>query len=233
MTPFIVISSLILFGLSGLCFWLPSRNGKKGFGLIISLSLGITIVWTLIWHLDFLVIFVWPLLFAFQFVFLIYWTLRSFKWPKTATLFTLVLTTILLLFAMQPWISDWIFSKNDVKKILHWHNIELKDDFKILKNESGGFRDYAHSFKLEISQSDYDRIADIMRSSNNYLGLITNLSGQLPHADYKSTDTINYETKNHIEREYYTDKKKEDGTFHFFIQLSKKERELNYFGINE
>lgn len=233
MTPFTIIVSLVLLGLTGLCFWLPFKNGQKKLGLLVSLLLGLTIVWTLIGELDFLVIFIYPIIFAFQIIFLTYWIFRNFGRQKIGIVSATVLTVIFLLLAMQPWIVDWTFNEKDAREILSWQDIELKDDFEVIDNESGGFTDYAQSFTLKISQSDFDRIAKDIKSSKNFQRINTNSTSEIPSADYKSADTVNYETEYHIKREYYTDEKKEDGTFHFYLQLSKKERELNYFGINE
>ncbi len=233
MTPFTIIVSLVLLSLTGLCLWLPLKNGYKKLGLFVSLLLGLIIIWTLIGELDFLVIFIYPIIFALQIIFLTYWILRNFGKQKIGIVSATILTVMFLLLGMQPWIVDWTFNEKDAREILSWQDIELKDDFEVIDNESGGFRDYAQSFTLKISQSDFDRIAKDIRSSKNFRWINTDSINQFPSADYKSKDTVNYETENLIKREYYLDEKKEDGTFHFYLQLSKKERELNYFGINE
>ncbi len=218
--------------MTGLCFWFPYKSGQKRVGQIASITLGLLIIWTLIGNLDFLVIFIWPSILAFQIIFLTYWAFRLFGHPKIGTFSVIVLTTSILLIAFQPWISDWTFNEKDAQKMLSWHNIILQDDFEVIENESGGFRDYAHSFTLKISESDFQKIADEIRSSNNFMGLITDLT-QLPMADYKSADTINYETENQLKREFYIKQKMEDGTYHFIFSLRKDQKELNYFGINE
>jgi len=233
MTSFTIIISLILFGLTFLCYWLPFKSGHRKIGLIVSGLIGIIVIWTLIGNLDFLVLFIWPTILAFQIVFLAYWTFKLFGLEKMGTIVSIFLTIGFIVLAMQPWITDWTFNKKDVKKMLSWYGIELKDDFKILKNESGGFTDYAHSFTLKISSSDYERIANEIRTSSNFKNINTALNDELPMADYNLKDTVNYETKHEIKREYYTKKKMEDGTYHFSFRLSKNERELNYFGINE
>jgi len=134
---------------------------------------------------------------------------------------------------MQPWISDWTFNKRDAQEILTYHGFKLNDNFKIIRNESGGFRDYYHSFTIEISDSDYQTIAKTIRNSNNYQGLITDLTKQLPMAGYRTFDTVNYETNYHVEREYFSQQKMDDGTFHFHFQLSKTKKELSYIGSDE
>jgi hypothetical protein len=233
MNLFTLISSLVLFGLSALCFLLPYKSGQKRTGWIVGLIFGVLITLTLIGHLEFLVIFIWPIILSIQIVFIVYWIFRFYDKKKLGTISATVLTVIFLLIAMQPWISDWSFNKQDVQKILVYHSFELKDDFEILKNESGGFRDYYQTFTLKISGSDYTRIAEKIKSSKNYVGLFTDLTKQLPMADYNDYDTIDFETNYDFEREYFSKRKMDDGTFHFRFQLSKTEKKLNYIGSNE
>ena len=233
MTPFTIISSLILIGLTVLCFYLPYKNGRKNTGLVVSVIIGIIITWTFIGELDFLVIFIWPIIFAFQIIFITYWLFRSYGKKKFGIIVSSILTIGFILIVMEPWITDWTFNKKDARKMLSWQNIKLNDDFKILKNESGGFTDYVHTFTLKISESDFKEISNEIRKSHSFKGIIFDLQKKLPTADYNSYDTINYETEKYLEREYYTKEKKEDGTYHFIIQLSKNKNELYYFGINE
>jgi hypothetical protein len=133
---------------------------------------------------------------------------------------------------MQPWISVWTFSKKDARKILAFHGFELKDDFKITENESGGIRDYYETFTLKISESDYQQIAKKIRTSKNYKGLFTDLN-KVPSASYEKKDTIDFETNYTIEREYLSNQKMNNGTFHFRFQLSKDRNELYYVGSDE
>jgi len=133
---------------------------------------------------------------------------------------------------MEPWITDWTFNRQDVRNILSYHSIELKNDFDILRNESGGFRDYYQTFTIEISDSDYQLIAKQIKTSHNYRGMFTDLT-ESPSASYRNHDTIDYETNYHYNREYFSKKRMEDGTFHFRFQLSKTKKELSYIGSNE
>jgi hypothetical protein len=134
---------------------------------------------------------------------------------------------------MEPWISDWTFNKKDVRKILTSHNFELKDDFKILKNEAGGFRDYYETFTLKLSDNDFNRISNKIKTSKNYKGFFKDYSN-LPSLDYKTYDTlVDFETGNCFEREYCTSEKLENGTYHFTFQLDKQRKELSYIGSDE
>lgn len=232
MNSFYIISSLILFGLTGLCFWLPFKAGNKITGLTVSIILGLLITWTLIGNLDFLVIFIWPIILSIQIVFILYWTFRVFNKKKIGAIFAIILTFIFLLIALSPWITDLTFNKKDVRQILSYHGLELKNDFQILENESGGFRDYYQTFTIEISDSDYQEIATKIKTSKNYRGLFTDLS-KPQSTSYRNYDTIDYETNYHFNREYFSKQTMDDGTFHFRIQLSKTEKKLNYIGSNE
>jgi hypothetical protein len=85
---------------------------------------------------------------------------------------------------------------------------------------------------LKLSNNDFNRISQTIKASNNFKGLITDYSN-LPTADYKTADTIDFETDNHFEREYWTSTKMENGTYHFRFQLYKKTKELSYIGSDE
>ncbi|WKK74703.2 hypothetical protein QYS49_23840 [Marivirga salinae] len=233
MAPVTILITFILFGLSALCFWLPFKNGHKKLGSVVGILLSLIIIWSFIEHLDFLVLFIWPLIIAFQIIFLTYWTFRNFGKHKTGVILAVALLVVLILTILQPWIVDWTFSKKEAKEMLSWHGIELQDDFEIIENESGGFTDYVQTFTLELSKSDFTRIAEDIRTSKNFKGFISNSAKEWPSADYRLNDTVDYETSGFVKREYYTNVKKEDGTFHFYIDLIKSESELRYFAINE
>ncbi|WP_044046287.1 hypothetical protein [Niabella soli] len=144
----------------------------------------------------------------------------------------MILTVISLLIIMQPWIADWTFDKQDVAKILSFHGLELKNSFKILENESGGLRDYYETFALKISDSDYSRIAQEIRASKNFKGVFADYKNR-PSASAIKYDTVEFEMGNVLTREYFSNKKMDNGTFHFFIQLDKKAKQLNYTGSDE
>jgi hypothetical protein len=232
MNAFTIILTIILYGLTILCFLLPFRSGKRTIGWTVGLILGAIITWTLWVNLDFLEIFIWLTVLTFQIIFIIYWAFRRYGRKKIGTISAIVLTSVCLLIAMQPWISDWTFNKKDARKILLYHGFELKDEFNITENESGGLRDYYETFTLKISESDYQQIAKKIRTSKYYKGLFTEFD-KIPSANYQEKDTIDFETNHTIEREYFSYQKMNNGTFHFRFQLSKERNELNYIGSDE
>lgn len=232
MNAFYILSCLVLYVLTLLCFFIPFKKGQRQTGYVVGGSLGVFITLTLIGNLDFLVIFAWPVIVIFQIIFISYWTFRAYNRKKTGQVIAIVFTIAFLLLLMQPWISDWTFNKKDVRKILDFHNLELRDEFKILENEAGGFRDYYETFTLKLSDNDFDRISQTIKTSKNFKGLFTDYSN-LPTEEYKTADTIDFETNKYIEREYWTSTKMENGTYHFRFQLDKKSKELSYTGSDE
>ena len=227
-----IIFSLVLLGFTFLCFWLPFKEGKKVTGIILGTLIGIIVIWTIIAELEFLIIFIWPFILAFQITFLSYWIFRVFKKSKSGIYISSFLGIGFILLFMSPWISDWIFSKNDTRNLFAKHNIELKDDFKILKNSSGGFMDYYHILEIELSNRDYNRLKTEIIESRNYLGNLEN-DWYSKRPELVKLDTMNYETKYNYIRDFSKKQKFEDGTFHFIFELSKSENKLRYIGSNE
>ena len=232
MNAFTIISCLALYGLTFLCFLIPYKCGEKSTGQLAGIILGVLITLTLLGNLDFLVIFIFLVIIIFQLIFITYWTLRLFGKRRAGKIIALILTGIFLLILFSPWISDWIYNKQDVRKVLSFHGIELNDDFKILENESGGFRDFYETFTIKISDNDFYNISQKIKTSKNYKGFFKDYYN-LPSSDYKSNDTIDFETPNFYEREYFSSKEMNNGTFHFRFQLDKQNKELDYTGSDE
>lgn len=223
----------MLFGLAVLCFVLPFKAGKKQTANVVGSILTILISLTLVGNLDFLVIFIWSIVLMFQFVFISYWSFKLFNRKKVGLFVASALTGTFGLLILSPWISDWLFNKNDAREIFSIHSIELKDDFILLKNEAGGFGDYYEIFTLKLSDNDFDRIAYQIKNSANHKG-ISKDSSDLPFAEYSSLDTVDFETENVVVREYWIDKAKMvNGTYHFRFQLNKQKKELTYIGSDE
>ncbi len=139
MNSYILISSIILFGLTYLCFAISYYNGHKETGKLVGVILVILTTLTFFMNTGFLEILFQPLILVFQVLFIIYWIFRKYEKAKAGKIIVLILTACFLLLLMQPWIADFTYSKSDVKKVLTFHKIKLKDDFKIVENESGGF----------------------------------------------------------------------------------------------
>ena len=232
MNSFTILFCLALYTLTFFCFFIPYKCGHKATGQATGLTLAIIITITLLGNLDFLIIFIYPIIVIFQLIFIVYWIFRLFDRKKAGLIITGFLIVCFLLILLQPWISDWMFNKKDARKLLLFHGIGLKDDFKILENESGGFRDFYETFTLKISDNDFNNISQKITTSKNYKGLFTDYT-KTPSADYQNFDTLDFETPNQFEREYFSKQKMSNGTYHFRFQLDKQSKELSYIGSDE
>lgn len=224
-----LIICIVLYGPALLCFYIPFICGQIETGKIVGIILGGIITLTIV-AIDFFVFFI-PIILLFEIIFITYWILRKFGKAKAGKWIALFLTFFFLLFIMQPWISDWTFSKKDVKKVLSYHNIKMNDDFKILINESGGIRDYYETFTIKMSDADYNTLSDKIKTSKDFKRFTDYL--KVPSPEYGNYDTVNYETKYLLNREYFSTKTLNNSTFHFIFQLDKQKKELNYIGSNE
>ena len=74
-----------------------------------------------------------------------------------------------------------------------------------------------------------NNISRKITTSKNYKGLFTDYT----KSDYQNYDTLDFETPNQFEREYFSKQKMNNGTYHFRFQLDKQSKELSYIGSNE
>src|SRR5687768_11322695 len=232
MISFTILSGIILYGLTFLCFFIPLKCGERYTAKLVVVVLGAIITLSIIGNFSFLVFFIWPVIVIFQIIFITYWTFRYFGRKKTGKITAIILTILFLLVLMQPWLSDLAFSKKDVRNILSFHGIILNDDFSIIENESGGLMDYRETFTIKISANDFNLLSQKIRSSKNYKGFFTDYTN-MPRPDYNTKDTVDLETDKILEREYYSADKMENGTDHFIFQLFKKDKQLSYIGSDE
>ena len=161
---------LILFFFIFFCFWFPYKSGKKRVGLITSIILLLLAIFSFLPNADLIGVFIWMFIAAFSIVFITYWIFRFYKKKKIANVSAILLSLFFLYIALDPWITDWTFSKNDATEILKERGFVLNDKIKLLSNESGGFRDYYHTFSIAISDNDYKRISNQIISSHSFKG---------------------------------------------------------------
>ena len=231
MNHFNLFSGLILFGLTALCFWLPYKSGKKITAILVGSVLGGIILWSLLAEIEFLVIFIWPTLLIFQIVFLSYWVFKVFNKKKIGIIISSILSIGFLLLILSPWITDWTFSKSDAKELLSEQHIILNDEFSLVNNESGGFRDYYHIFILELSNRDKSRLIEQVKSEANYLDGINNrfYLPELAKDRYKG-DTLyaNYETEWHYKKAIFYPNGTGYAPTYRIISISKEGNELKF-----
>ncbi|MDO9276392.1 MAG: hypothetical protein Q7T92_12690 [Lutibacter sp.] len=150
---------------------------------------------------------------------------------KIGILISRILAIGIVLMILSIVFEDNLFSKADAKEFLSEQKIELKDNFKILENDSGGFMDYYHKFELEISLEDKNLLIDKITSEQNYVDEVQN-SFHLPDkADNRSkgdTITANYQTDWDYKTEIYYPNGKGYTPTYKIISISKNENKLTF-----
>ncbi|MES2864899.1 MAG: hypothetical protein V4666_12315 [Bacteroidota bacterium] len=81
---------------------------------------------------------------------------------------TLFLVFVIFLFS-ENYINEITINNEDVRKDLGNLNINLKEDFKIIRNEVTGMPYTLQKTELEISKNDASKIIGIIKSSKNYV----------------------------------------------------------------
>ena len=181
--------------------------------------------------LFYIIILLVLLLSSVEIIYLSYWIPIKLGKKKLGVILSSVLTILTILFILTFIYNDYLFFQSDVKQYLSFHNIELKDDFNIKKNESSGLRDYYHRFDLEISKSDKLRIINQIKLAKNYQPEINNdfYLPELATNRYEG-DTLyaNYQTDWAYKKAiFYTNGKGYTPTYRI-ITISKKNNELTF-----
>lgn len=170
-------------------------------------------------------------------IFLAYWLPKRLGKRKLGLWLSGILTVGLLILIMATVFEDQFFFKSDAKEKLKEHNVELVDDFKIVSNESGGFMDYFHQFKLTISLTDKQRLIDQIKSADNYQDEIQDMfdlrSGKIRHSDKDTSFTANYQEERNYIYEYYKPNKQGYTPTWDRISISKTENKLTYIRYND
>lgn len=164
-------------------------------------------------------------------IYLGYWIPKKMGKPKVGVLISATLVIGVILIISSIVFEDYLFFKSDAKEYLAEQKIELKDNFKILNNESGGILDYYHKFELEISEADKNRLIDKITSEQNYVSVlkysyctpdksINRYEGDTIFANYQTELTYNTEI-------YYPNGKGYKPTYKI-VSISKKENKLTF-----
>ncbi len=103
--------------------------------------------------------------FLLLFSYLFYLIFKKYKKPKIGKIsgifvFIFLSFTIGILIRGFPFLffENYLFFKKDVHQALGKLNLVLSDDFKILDNNISSFTSYIHTFRLEISEKDVNRL---------------------------------------------------------------------------
>lgn len=143
-----------------------------------------------------------------------------------------ILTVGLLILIITTVFDDQFFFKSDAKEKLKEQNVELMDDFKIVSNESGGFMDYFHQFRLTISPADRERLINQIKSADNYQDEVEDMfdlrSGKIRNSDKDTSFTANYQDDWNYIYEFYKPNKQGYTPTWDRISISKTENSLTY-----
>lgn len=128
--------------------------------------------------------------------------------------------------------EDYLFFKSDATKVLNAHQIELKNDFKLILNESSGISDYYHQFILSISSDDKKRLIRQIKDAGNFvrdeIDEFDIRSGKPRYSEKDTTFTANYHNKFYYIYEYYRPNKIGYSPTWEIISISKAENKLMY-----
>ena len=168
-------------------------------------------------------------------IYFAYWLPKRLGNKKLGHWLSGILTAGLLFLIIVTIFEDKFFFKSGAKEKLKEHNIELKDDFRIISNESGGFMDYFHQFVLIISPQDRERIIGQIIHSENYKDNVEEMfdlrAGKIRYSDKDTLFTANYQDKWNFIYEFYKPNKQGYTPTWDKILISKTENKLTYIRV--
>lgn len=132
--------------------------------------------------------------------------LKLLNCPKLAVLATIVYGLFIIYFSLISFYEDELFSKNDAIELVEDLDFKLNDDFELTQNVSyWGIGDYYHTFTLEISENDKNRLINEIKSSPNFMNdSIYSTTNRIYPDRYKGRKAIwNYEDKESYVRQYF------------------------------
>ena len=90
------------------------------------------------------------------------------KKSKFGLTISILMLSVVFLVLLTNTIDEFSISKKDIISDLSHINIELKDDFKITKNNVAGIPERNQDTEFQISQNDKDRIISEIKNSANF-----------------------------------------------------------------
>jgi hypothetical protein len=110
------------------------------------------------------------ILFLLGIIYFSFRILKTLGYPKTGKYVAIFLTLSIIVLTIHAFVEDDLFSKSDAQDLLTEQDIQLKDNFNLEKNESTfSPGDYYHTFTLNISTQDKQRIINEIKQSSNFL----------------------------------------------------------------
>lgn len=168
-------------------------------------------------------------------IYLSYWLPKRFGKRKLGLWISGILTTGMVVLIFAYIFDDVFFFKSDVVKKLSEHSFELQDDFKITRNESGGFKDYYHQFEITISPQDKERLITQIVTSENYQESTHEMFdiryGKPRNTDRDTSFTANYQDDYSYRYQFFKPNKPGYKPTWDLISVSKTKNKLFYLRI--
>lgn len=169
-------------------------------------------------------------------IFLFYFTLKSFDYPKTGIALASIVSLLFSYIVITDIYRDELFSKSDVEEILFEQSIELRDGFELIYNKStSGIGDYYHTFILNITILDKERVIHTIKTSKNF-----NIDKLIPIHPLDRTEFYsgpkkikNYETDSQFVREIFKPQGIDYAPTWCKIKIDKKENKLIFENLIE
>ncbi len=159
-----------------------------------------------------------------------YFNLKTAKYSIILYIFCIIYISVNIIY------EDELFSKKDAIELVEDLNFKLNDDFKLIKNESfSGIGDYHHTFRLEISDQDKNRLINEIESSQNFMpdSIYSSMNKIYPDR-YNGKKVIwNYEDKHSYTREYFQPNGENYAPTNRIISVLKNTNELIFEEIND
>ncbi len=170
---------------------------------------------------------------------LFYLVPKKLGYLKTAKYLTIAYGLFVLTIGLYIAFEDQLFTKNKAKQLVEEQEINLTDDFELLKNESmSAIGDYYHTFTLRISDRDKQNAITKIKSADNFItsngSLETSIYQPAPNRYFGKKVIQNYETENSFVREYFEPSGREGYAPTFRrISISKENNVLTFEDIDE
>ncbi|MEG0187899.1 hypothetical protein [Algoriella sp.] len=181
-------------------------------------------------------LFLFIILIVFLIGYCIYKFLRYINFPKTAVLATVAYGLFIIYIPISVIYEDELFFKRDATELVEDLDFKLNDDFEIIKNTSNwGIEESYHTFILEISNNDRNRLINEIKTSKNYMPDSIFSTDKIVYPDrYKGKKIVwNYEDESWYIRHYYQPNGEGYAPTDRSISISKTSNELRFEDVNE
>ena len=143
-----------------------------------------------------LLVFIFLVVVVTGIVVALYFVLGYFGYRKTGAILLSGYCICIAVYVGYGMIKDYLFTKNNAREMLAEHQIVLKDDFKMISNQSSEIMDYEHTFVLAISRKDKEHIIELLQKTPGFdmsgEDITTGKEGKLRYKDDDSNWVYQY-----------------------------------------